>query len=443
MLNEFIGNLQVVQMKAWEFPQQNLVVAISDNIDYIIYVQIVYYFYNFGYHPIEGSRLAKMKTKNIGLIIFLMTALLSSGCGSTTTATPEPGVTPTTIPATITTEPSASPSATITPTETPTPAPTPTDQGDCINRAEFVSDVTVPDNTNFNPGEKFVKTWRISNTGSCTWNMRYVLVFLKGAQMSAPYSIPLTETPPGSTLDVSLDMVAPAQDGAFTGTYQFQSPSGGHFGVKDGNLWVKIVVGSGTSAPTTPTYTPQVPATAMHIGTPATNPPTITPTAGTPIPGGTPSDTPTISPTKAGQSGSCTYLENPNFVAQVFTLVNQARATNGLPAFTLNSKLSASAIKHSIDMACNNLMQHTGSDGSSAKDRVAAEGYSAKSVQEAIYAQPPQYGGTPQSAVDWWLNDAQHRPILLSSTLTEIGIGYVSVSTSALGGYFTIDFATP
>jgi uncharacterized protein YkwD len=381
-----------------------------------------------------------MKTNILVLAILLLTAVIISACGSTATPQPSPTPTPTSA-ATVTVIASPTPELTATATETETPLPTPTDQGDCINRAEFVSDVTIPDNTNFNPGDKFVKTWRIRNTGSCIWNVRYDLVFLKGAQMSAPYSAPFAETLPGSTLDVSLDMVAPAQDGVFTGVYQVQSPSDHRFGVKDGNLWVKIVVGSGTSAPTTPTNTPLAPATAIQTDTPVANPLTMTPTAGTP--GGTPTGTPTISPTNMGQSGSCTYLENPDFVGQVFVLINQARATNGLPAYTLNSKLSASAMKHSIDMACNSLLQHTGSDGSSAKERVAAEGYVAKSVQEAIYAQPPQFGGTPQSAVDWWLNDAQHRPILLSSTLKEIGVSYVSVSTSALGGYFTVDFATP
>jgi uncharacterized protein YkwD len=303
--------------------------------------------------------------------------------------------------------------------------------------------VTVPDNTNFNPEDKFVKTWRIRNTGSCIWNLRYALVFLKGAQMSAPYSSPFTETLPGGTLDISLDMAAPAQDGIFTGVYQIEGPSGRRFGMQDGNIWVRIVVGTGTSAPTTPTYTPQASATSLQTGTPVTNSLTMTPTVGTPAPGGAPTDTPTTSPTNTGQRGSCTYLLNSDFDSQVFVLINQARAANGLPAYTLNSQLSAAALKHSIDMACNSLLQHTGSDGSSPRTRVAAEGYSAKSVQEAIYAQPPQYGGNPQSAVDWWLNDSLHRPILLSSTLKEIGVSYVNVTTSLLGGYFTIDVATP
>ena len=35
--------------------------------------------------------------------------------------------------------------------------------------ATFVSDVTVPDGTSFNPGDTFTKTWRLSNSGSTTW----------------------------------------------------------------------------------------------------------------------------------------------------------------------------------------------------------------------------------------------------------------------------------
>lgn len=383
-----------------------------------------------------------MKINFLRLTVALLTAMVISACGSTATPQPSSTPTPTSAP-TITLTVAATPEPTATATETETPLPTPTDQGDCLNRAEFVSDVTIPDNTNLQQRDKFVKTWRIRNTGSCIWNMRYGLVFLKGAQMSALYSAPFVETLPGGTLDVSLEMVAPAQDGIFTGVYQIQSPSDKRFGVKDGNLWVRIVVGSGTSAPTTPTYTPQTSATSLQTGTPIANSLTLTPTGGTPTPGSAPSGTPTTSPTNTGQSGSCTYLTNSDFDSQVFVLINQAREANGLPAYILNSELSAAALEHSIDMGCHNFLQHTGSDGSTRTSRIAAEGYQASSSQEAIYAQPPQFGGTPQSAVDWWLNDSAHRPILLSSTLTEIGIGYVSVSTSDLGGYFTLDIATP
>ncbi len=366
-----------------------------------------------------------MKIKPIGLILIVSIASFLGACGPT--ITPAPSVTPTT-PATLTPEPSLTSTPSTTPTKTP--LPTPTDQANCTDQAEFVEDVTVPDDTLFAPGEKFIKTWRIRNTGTCTWNLRYALVFLKGDQMSAPYSTPLVETPPGEALEISVDMAAPESEGAYQGTYQIENPSGSRFGVKGGNIWIRIKVGGGTPASATPT------------GTVSSSPvSSLSPTAGTPA--GTPTDTATPGPTQPGPSGTCVYTTNPDFDAQVFALINQAREANGLPAFTLNSQLSAAALKHSIDMGCHNLLQHAGSDGSTSKSRIAAEGYNASSSQEAIYAQPPQYGGNPQAAVEWWLNDSFHRPILLSTKLTEIGVGYVNVPSSALGGYFTVDAATP
>ena len=44
----------------------------------------------------------------------------------------------------------------------------------------FVADVTVPDDTVFNPGDDFDKTWRIQNTGTCSWDDGYNLVFVSG-----------------------------------------------------------------------------------------------------------------------------------------------------------------------------------------------------------------------------------------------------------------------
>lgn len=372
-----------------------------------------------------------MKIQPLGPVLCLVISLWISACGPT--PTPAPSLTP--LSPTLTQPPAASLTPSPAATLTQTPAATPTDQANCTDQAEFVSDVTVPDDTLFNPGEKFLKTWRLRNTGTCTWNARYAFVFLSGDQLSAPYSTPLVETPPQSTVDVSLELVAPTENGSFRGVYQLQNPAGKRFGVKDGNIWVRIAVKTeGTTTPATPAALTLTPAPAIKLTAGS-------PTPGTPAPTGT--DTPTASPTKAGTSGACAYTENPDFVSQLLVLINAARATNGLPALTLNSQLSAAAFKHSLDMGCHNFLKHTGSDGSSAKSRVAAQGYNAQAVQECIYAQPPQFGGTPQAAVDWWLNDPFHRPILLSSTLTEIGIGYVNVPSGDLDGYFTLDLATP
>jgi uncharacterized protein YkwD len=285
-----------------------------------------------------------------------------------------------------------------------------------------VSDLTIPDDTRVNPGEKFVKTWRLRNTGSCTWNARYTLVFLKGTLMSAPASAPFVETLPNDTLDVSVEMTAPTLEGIFSATYQIEGPSGRRFGMKDGNIWVRIMVVGGQPLLT-------IPAPAF------TSSPRIT---------STPDSLPSVTPTPAAAQGdACRYLTNPDFDRQVVELINQARAANGLPAFILNSELSAAALAHSLDMGCNNFLSHTGSDGSTRTNRIAAEGYAASYSQEAIYGQPPQYGGTPQAAVEWWLNDALHRPIMLNPRAIEIGVGYVSVSASDLGGYFTVEVAAP
>ena len=53
--------------------------------------------------------------------------------------------------------------------------------GGCLN-AIFISE-TAPDNTRFAPGDGFIKSWTIQNTGYCDWNTNYRLVFLSGDAM--------------------------------------------------------------------------------------------------------------------------------------------------------------------------------------------------------------------------------------------------------------------
>src|SRR5512134_2558781 len=46
--------------------------------------------------------------------------------------------------------------------------------------AAFVSDVSYPDGSTVALGSTFTKIWRIRNTGTCTWNTSYALVFVSG-----------------------------------------------------------------------------------------------------------------------------------------------------------------------------------------------------------------------------------------------------------------------
>ena len=218
--------------------------------------------------------------------------------------------------------------------------------------------------------------------------------------------IPLADTAPGATLDISANMSAPPQDGKFEIIYQLTNAAGDAMPIDQGDsLWALITVGK------------------VIVYPPAT------PTAGTTGPG--------------LSTASCVSQGNADFLNQTVSLINAARAANGLPALTVNDKLSTAAQSHSEDMACNSFLNHTGWNGSTPESRIASAGYTASVAKENIYAQPPQYGGNPQAAVDWWMSDPIHRAAILDATVKEIGVGYAAYSRSELGGYFTVDFAAP
>jgi hypothetical protein len=111
--------------------------------------------------------------------------------------------------------------------------------GSCRNDSAFVLDVNVPDGTHVAPGASFTKTWRLRNSGTCTWDASYRLTFISGEQMNGPQSMALGETvPPGGEVDLSIDLMAPQADGAYQGQWQLAAPDGIPFGAKP---YVEIV----------------------------------------------------------------------------------------------------------------------------------------------------------------------------------------------------------
>jgi hypothetical protein len=99
------------------------------------------------------------------------------------------------------------------------------------------------------PGESFTKTWRLQNAGSCSWGIGYLLYFESGDIMGGPSSKDLTsETiPPGETLDISVDLVAPEETGTYQGNWKLRNVKGEGFGVGAYSkaFWVKINVVEG------------------------------------------------------------------------------------------------------------------------------------------------------------------------------------------------------
>lgn len=139
------------------------------------------------------------------------------------TVVPPTAVPPTAVPAT--SVPTAVPTVVVsTPVATATPVP-------CY-QITFVSDVSIPDGTKIPGGNSFTKTWRLKNTGSCTWDNRFDVAFVKGTQLSAQKVYDLnTVVKPGETVDISIDMTAPTTNGEYKSEWQLLNPNGEAFGI--------------------------------------------------------------------------------------------------------------------------------------------------------------------------------------------------------------------
>ncbi len=159
-----------------------------------------------------------------------------------------------TLPAGAPTVPSGAPSVTAT---SPSPtavspaataaAPTTAPIVACTDHALFVTDVTIPDKTAVNAGQAFTKTWRMRNTGTCTWGSGYELVFERGSAMTTTRTVAVPTTVPGATIDLSVLATAPATAGTYTGFWRLRGPNGTFFG---DTVWVTIRVPGGAAAPT-------------------------------------------------------------------------------------------------------------------------------------------------------------------------------------------------
>ena len=90
-------------------------------------------------------------------------------------------------------------------------------------QALFVADVTVPDNTQFEKGETFTKTWRLRNVGEESWPADTALGFIVGEQLASAGTVEVGEVPAGEEVDISVAMAAPDQDGVFKSQWALQA----------------------------------------------------------------------------------------------------------------------------------------------------------------------------------------------------------------------------
>jgi len=204
-----------------------------------------------------------MKNRNLLMSLVSILAVIISSCGASSTPEPTPDV------AAVRTSAASTVEARFTLTAaafTPTPQPIPTEtavpepeatatateasvavvtneEGTPIELCDsltYVADATVPDNTVMSPGQDFIKTWRVSNTGACPWGAGYVLVYAGYSDQMTGQFIAMTEViQPGEEVEVSVQFKAPSQTGEYLSAWTMRNPQGVTFPQV---IFVKIIV---------------------------------------------------------------------------------------------------------------------------------------------------------------------------------------------------------
>lgn len=102
--------------------------------------------------------------------------------------------------------------------------------------------------------------------------------------------------------------------------------------------------------------------------------------------------------------------------------INAIRTQANLPALKRNAKLDAAAEAHSTDMAANQFMGHTGSDGSSLRQRVDQTGYNWCMLAENV----SRGHKSDSSSIEGWRKSPKHYANLIQKKATDYGLANVN-----------------
>jgi len=200
------------------------------------------------------------------LTLLLLCGLLLAACGPSATpeATPDVAAVRTSAASTVeakftltaaaftpTQPPPAPPTETLEPEATATATEesavvitneegTPVELCDSLGYDILTVDVNVPDNTIMSPGQDFIKTWLVKNTGVCPWGAGYKLTYAGYSSSMSGQFIAMTDViQPGQEVEVSVQFSAPDQAGEYLSAWTMQNPKGVAF---PEIVFVKIIV---------------------------------------------------------------------------------------------------------------------------------------------------------------------------------------------------------
>jgi len=142
----------------------------------------------------------------------------------------------------------------------------------------------------------------------------------------------------------------------------------------------------------------------------------------------------------AASANDTTSLTIDAAEAELVRLMNESRASAGLPAVSVDGRVAAVARARSVDMATKNYFSHTQPDGRKVFDLLTAAGIAWASAGEILaWNQWPTLADSAVAARNAWLDSSSHRAVLLGTGYNAVGVG-AAVNSATGKTYWTAVF---
>ncbi len=136
---------------------------------------------------------------------------------------------------------------------------------------------------------------------------------------------------------------------------------------------------------------------------------------------------------------NCGQTMNSDLEMNLITRINKERTDHGLRALTVQPALITAARGHSADMACNNIISSTGTDGSTWHEWMVGAGYLVS------YGQVNTFAGSddPSAVLAGVTSSEPASQNILDPKVVDLGVGYAQRDGTKYKSYWTILMAIP